>query len=106
MQVGKDVIVKAVKNKLVPPFRECRARLDFAKGWDNRWSTVNFAKDMEVLPAETRVSDKGFAEAIAALEALPAWWTGQVRDTDAAFHRGTNPRKGPPPAAPAAEGGE
>lgn len=76
MQVGKDVLVKAVKNKLIPPFRECRARLDYSKGWDNRWSTINFAKDTGVLPAESRVTDKVFAEAIGALEKLPVWWTG------------------------------
>lgn len=73
---GKDVLVKCVKNKLVPPFRECRARLLYESGWDNRWSTINFAKDMEAIGAEARVSDKVFAEAIGALEKLPTWWTG------------------------------
>lgn len=109
-QVGKDVLVKCVKNKLIPPFRECRARLNYAAGWDNRWSTINLAKDLEVLPAETKNTDKGFAEAIAALEKHPGWWTGQVRDPDAVFHRSTNKKapQGKPAAAPAApaEGGE
>lgn len=114
VQTGKDVLVKAVKNKLVPPFRECRARLDYAKGWDNRWSTINFAKDMEALPAESRVTDKVFAEAIGALEKLPVWWTGapsSARDTDAEFHREGAKKKAAPqspataPAAPAEGGG-
>ena len=105
VQVGKDVLVKAVKNKLVPPFRECRARLDFAKGWDNRWSTINFAKDVEALPAEARVTDKTFAEAIGALEELPLWWKPPAAAPASAAPKGKAP---PPPAtAPAApaEGG-
>ena len=104
-QVGKDVLVKAVKNKLVPPFRECRARLDYAKGWDNRWSTINFAKDVEALPAEARVTDKAFAEAIGALEELPLWWKPPAAAPASAAPKGKAP---PPPAtAPAApaEGG-
>lgn len=105
--VGKDVLVKAVKNKLVPPFRECRARLLYGSGWDNRWSTINFAKDVEALPAEARVTDKAFAEAIGALEELPLWWKppAAAAPAPAAPKGKAPPAPATAPVAPAEGGG-
>lgn len=96
-----------MKNKLVPPFRECRARLLYGSGWDNRWSTINFAKDVEALPAEARVTDKAFAEAIGALEELPLWWKppAAAAPAPAAPKGKAPPAPATAPVAPAEGGG-
>lgn len=68
-QVGRDALVKCIKHKLYPPFREARVRLVYASGWDNRWSTVNHAKDLELVGIAAKLTD---ATERAALKALAA----------------------------------
>lgn len=42
--VGKTVTVMSVKNRMCPPFRKVRVKLDYARGWDNDWSVLEWAK--------------------------------------------------------------
>lgn len=65
--LAKDVTVMTMKNKLAPPFRKAKVRLDYAAGWDNDWSTLNHAKDRELVPKGARVGAKSLAQAYAAL---------------------------------------
>lgn len=60
---GKDVTFLATKNKLAPPFRKARVRIDYAKGWDSDWSTLEHAKDLELVDQAARVGEKSMAEA-------------------------------------------
>jgi recombination protein RecA len=60
----RDVKFTAKKNKLcVEQMREGVARLVYAIGWDNCWSVVNHAKEMELIKDGAR-GDKAYAEAI------------------------------------------
>lgn len=52
--LGKDVLVIAAKNKLYPPWRKARVRLDYATGWDDDWSTLWLAKEKELVGARSR----------------------------------------------------
>lgn len=66
--VGRFVTIKAFKNKIAPPWRKAKLRLDFGLGWDNQWSTLNRAKDLKLIPAGAKGHD-AFVTAHAALEA-------------------------------------
>lgn len=67
--VGKDVLLECVKSRFAPPFRKVRARLMFTGGgWRNEWSTLGLAKDLGVVPENT----KGKGAHRKALEALNA----------------------------------
>lgn len=46
---GRHVYIKAIKNKLAAPYRTSEVRYYYAKGWDEIWSTLNHAKDQELL---------------------------------------------------------
>lgn len=46
---GLEVLIKSVKNKLAEPHRELNAFLHFKKGWDSRWTTLNYAKDLKLI---------------------------------------------------------
>jgi len=61
------VHMKCVKNKVAEAQHELDTRLHVAGGWDDRWTTVNHAKDRELIPAGTKATDKGHAEALKAL---------------------------------------
>lgn len=61
--VGKDPIIMAAKNKLAPPWRKSRVRLSYASGWDNEWSTLNHAKDKELVE-DRAIGAKAYAEAV------------------------------------------
>lgn len=63
---GKDIIVRAVKNKLYPPWRDARVRLTYEDGWDEEWSTLYHAKEND--KAGARAS--GPKALLAAYEAL------------------------------------
>lgn len=73
-QVGRDALVKCIKHKLIPPFREARARLLYASGWDNTWSTINFAKDVEAIDAGARITDATYRESLLHLSRPPHGW--------------------------------
>jgi recombination protein RecA len=47
--VGKDVVIMAAKNKVAPPWRKARVRLRYDTGWDNDWTTLEFAKDLQIV---------------------------------------------------------
>lgn len=71
---GKIVTVVAIKNRLTPPFRKVRIRLDYAIGFNNVWSTLEHAKTMKlVVPREDGFKGKaatGEEAYAAALEKL------------------------------------
>src|SRR5574337_698181 len=47
--IGKDVTIIASKNKLATPWRKARVRLNYDTGWDNEWTTLEFAKDLNLI---------------------------------------------------------
>lgn len=65
---GIEVKIKSVKNKLAEPQREIHAFLHFQKGWDDKWTTLNYAKDASAVSNSERNEDT-------ALEALG--WTAK-----------------------------
>jgi recombination protein RecA len=69
--VGKTITFLSAKNKLAPPWRKVKARLDYADGWDNLWSTINFAKDRKIMEDSKRYTETNYAEAIKALGWAP-----------------------------------
>lgn len=72
--LGKDITLECVKNKLAQPFNKCRARLLWDTGWDNAWSTIGLAKDMEVVPDGLR-GKTAHRTALEALNKLPKFGT-------------------------------
>lgn len=65
--IGKKPIVMAMKNKHAPPMRKARIRLDFEGGWNNQWSTINFAKDQGLVETKARVTENNYEAAKKAL---------------------------------------
>lgn len=68
--VGKDVIVKAAKNRLKPPFCQARVRFDYLRGWDNEWSTIEHAVERKLVGLKGDRKPRGrkaYEEACAAL---------------------------------------
>lgn len=58
--IGKTVTITGVKNRLAPPFRKARVRLDYAHGWNEVASTLEHAKTMKVIdPREKGFKGKG-----------------------------------------------
>lgn len=55
--VGRDFTVKAVKNRMAPPHRECAARLKFATGWDEAWSVLWHGKEHAIVGKRTSGRD-------------------------------------------------
>jgi recombination protein RecA len=75
---GKTITILATKNRLAPPWRKVQARLDYATGWDNQWTTINHAKDRGLIPESARNSIKSYDEALVALK-----WNVAVEAEDA-----------------------
>lgn len=67
VHIGKRPILRAMKNKFAPPLREARVRLDYEGGWNEQWTTINYAKDLDLIAKGCRVTDKNYAEAMEAL---------------------------------------
>lgn len=67
-EIGRDAEVKMKKNKLAPPHREALLRLKYEEGWDERWSTISHAKDQEVVPANTKTTNKAYGDSLASLK--------------------------------------
>ncbi len=63
---GKDPILMATKNKVGPPWRKARVRLNFKAGWDNEWSTLNHAMETEIMPGRSH-GRKAYLEAMTKL---------------------------------------
>lgn len=55
---GLELVVKSVKNKLAEPHKEVTAFLDFKKGWDNRWTTLELAKDKKLISNKSQSLDE------------------------------------------------
>lgn len=66
-EVGMDTEIKVRKNKVAPPHRAAHVRLNFEEGWDERWTTIQYAKEMQAIKQDTKVSDKAYREALAGL---------------------------------------
>lgn len=54
---GKVLTFLATKTRFVPPFRKARVRLDFARGYNNAWTTLEWAKTLDLVPKDAKVSD-------------------------------------------------
>jgi len=63
---GKYVNLRAKKNRFAEPHRGAALRLDFKTGWNDAWSTLDFAKERGVVKDNAR-GDKALAEARSAL---------------------------------------
>lgn len=72
--IGRDALVKCIKNKLAMPFKEARARLEFVKGWNNTWSTLNFAKDAGIVPEGAKPTEANYLLALKELQDPPHNW--------------------------------
>lgn len=65
--VGKKPTILTPKNKFAPPWRKAKVRLDYGDGWNDDWTTVNFAKDEKKIDSGKRFSKKLANEARKAL---------------------------------------
>lgn len=79
---GKDITVLAVKNKLATPWRKARVRLNYRNGWDDAWSTFQFAKLAGYIESKTKLSDKACEAARMALEANGWELSGMSEDDE------------------------
>jgi recombination protein RecA len=52
--IGRLVTVKAIKNKVAPPYRKARLKLDFGLGWDNDYSTLTRAKILGLIEKQAK----------------------------------------------------
>lgn len=64
---GFDTTISAVKNKVAIPHKKAKLRLMYETGWDDRWTTVNHAKDLKLIEARARLTDDTHQEARRAL---------------------------------------
>ena len=64
--VGKDILISAWKNRLGVPYNKCRVRLNYAGGFDNEWSVLDFGKDREIIKPRSR-GKKAYAEVLASM---------------------------------------
>jgi recombination protein RecA len=60
---GRYMNVRAMKNQMHRPFNKAQLKLQYATGFDDRWSTLNHAKDMGCVDAKCR----SYKEALKAL---------------------------------------
>ncbi len=66
--IGKLVTFLAVKNKCGgKPWAKAQVRLDFSQGWNNVWSTINFAKDKKLIDIKARPTLDNYETAMVAL---------------------------------------
>jgi recombination protein RecA len=71
--IGQYTTIKCVKNKYVGPRHKVKLRLDFHVGWNNEWSTIDFAKTRGLIPKAARRSKKTFEEAVEQLIEEKIW---------------------------------
>ena len=62
VHVGKEVNMRTTKNRLTPPFRSGAVMLNYDNGWDDRWTTLNYAKDADLVGERVR-GDEAWKEA-------------------------------------------
>ena len=63
VQVGKDVTIMCVKNKLVPPMRKNKVRFLYESGWHEQWTTMTHAKNLGLIDGKAK-GMKGYQEAM------------------------------------------
>jgi recombination protein RecA len=51
---GRYVNVQAMKNQMARPFNKAQLKLQYAAGFDDRWATLNHAKEMGCVDAKCR----------------------------------------------------
>lgn len=56
---GREMTVMSTKNKVAPPYRKAKLRLDFDKGFNDKWATLNLAKDLKLI--ENKSQDEAAA---------------------------------------------
>jgi recombination protein RecA len=78
-EIGQNTTIKAVKNKVCHPHRKSVFKLDFNEGWDNTWSTVDFAKERGAIPNSTKQSKKAYELASKNLQNLEGWYNGKEK---------------------------
>jgi len=89
LHIGKAVTFFAAKTRFSQPFRKAKVRLDFEHGWDNLWSTINHAKDLELIPAASKYKPETYAEAVKALD-----WDGAASVAELASTEGVEDADG------------
>lgn len=72
---AKDVLMIAVKTRFVAPFRKARVRLDYATGYSDEWTTINWAKERGLIDAGAKGAS-GYAAALEAIKAAGGWGSG------------------------------
>jgi recombination protein RecA len=65
-RVGRMVYISTQKNRFAAPFRRIEARFLFETGWDERYTTVSFAKQQKLV-SSLDVDDDSYIEALTAL---------------------------------------
>lgn len=65
--VGKTITFMEMKSRFSQPFRKAKVRLDYERGWDNLWSTINHAKDQLLIPAGSKYNTDTYNQAVEAL---------------------------------------
>jgi hypothetical protein len=71
---GHYVTVKSMKSKTTTPGRKIKLRLDYRRGWDDVWSTIDLAKELDLIPATAKQSADTHKMAIEALEQHEEWF--------------------------------
>lgn len=69
---GRYMKVKAMKNKLCPPYRGVDLRLDYDSGFNEMWNTINYAKEVGCVDKGLKLSRKGYFEACSNLNWIPS----------------------------------
>lgn len=69
--VGIMPTAMTVKNKLAIPNRKAKLRLMWETGWDDGWTTLNFAKDLKKVEKDLKLTPENVQRARAAL----GWYT-------------------------------
>lgn len=64
---GRYMHVRADKNHMAPPLRSAALKLTYTEGFDEMWSTINYAKDVGCLEAGETVNVERYNEALANL---------------------------------------
>lgn len=72
--IGHRITVKAMKNKVGFPMRKVSVRLDYRYGFDDEWSTIDFAKERELIPEGLKMTPATHKRALEALSKMPGWY--------------------------------
>jgi recombination protein RecA len=73
-EIGIYTTVKMMKNKLGWSGRKAKLALDFRKGWLNKWTTMNLAKDRGLIDKGAKLSVESYNKALAKLIKMEGWY--------------------------------